>query len=113
MIEKCDFGSIKIKGRTYTTDVLITTDGRISDNWWRRHGHRLTLADIENLISDDPEVIVIGTGIYGRMIPEPGLEKALNNRGIELVIDTTSGAVGQFNHLSTTRKTAAGFHLTC
>lgn len=113
MIEKSAFGSIQIDGKTYTTDLLIYPDGRVSDNWWRRHGHRLTFADIEKLIAAKPDVIVVGTGVYGRMLPEPGLEETLRKQGIELVLCATGEATGHFNRLRSSCKTGAGFHLTC
>lgn len=113
MIETSAFGSIQIDGKTYTSDILITPDGRVLENWWRRHGHRLTLMDIEKLIAAEPDVIVVGTGVYGRMLPAPGLEKALQDRGIELILVATGEAISHFNRLQASRKTGAGFHLTC
>ena len=113
MIEKSAFGSIQIKGKRFTTDILIYPDGRIVANWWRRHGHQLAFEDLEHLVSTEPEVIVIGTGVYGRMQPEPGLETALKTRGITLLMDVTAEAVAHFNRLRSSRKTGAGFHLTC
>jgi hypothetical protein len=113
VIENTSFGSIQIDGKTYTTDVLIYPDGRVVDGWWRRHGHRLTLDDLDNLLAADPESIVIGTGVYGRMQPEDGLEKALRKQGIELIIDATGDAIHRFNRLYGTRRVGGGFHLTC
>jgi hypothetical protein len=113
MIEKSSFGSIRIHGKLFTTDILIYPDGRIAENWWRRHGHQLAFEDLERLVSTAPEVIVIGTGVYGRMQPEPGLEKALNARGITLLMAATAEAAAHFNRLRSSRKTGAGFHLTC
>ena len=113
MIEKNEFGAIQIDGRRYTTDIIIYPDGRVSDNWWRKHGHRLTLADLEGLIAAKPEMIVIGSGVYGRMLPETGLEKALRKRGIELVMDITGNAITHFNNLQSSHRIGGGFHLTC
>jgi hypothetical protein len=113
MIEKSDFGSIQVDGKRYTTDIIIYPDGRVADNWWRKHGHRLSLADIEDLIAAEPELIVIGSGVYGRMLPETGLEEALRARGIALVIDVTANAITRFNDLQATRRIGGGFHLTC
>jgi hypothetical protein len=113
MIEQSEFGTIQIDGKIYTTDIILYPDGRVSDHWWRRHGHRLAFEDIETLITSEPEIIVIGTGVYGRMLPEPGLEKTLTDRGIELVLAPTGEAVSHFNRLQSSRKIGAGFHLTC
>lgn len=113
MIEASSFGSIQVCGKTYTTDILVYPDGRIADNWWRQHGHRLSLADLESLLAAQPEVIVIGTGVYGRLVPEPGLASALNARGIDLIMDPTAAAAHRYNALQASHRTAAGFHLTC
>ena len=113
MIEKSAFGTIQIHGKQYTTDILIYPDGRIVETWWRGNGHQLAFEDLGNLVSTEPEVIVIGTGVYGRMQPEPGLETALKTRGITLLMDVTADAVAHFNRLRSPRKTGAGFHLTC
>ena len=113
MIEKHTFGSIQIDGKTYTTDTVIYPDGRVADNWWRRHGHQLMLEDIASLLKAEPDVIVIGTGIYGRMLPAPGLEQALSEQDIELVMAPTGEAISRFNDLHASRRTGGGFHLTC
>lgn len=113
MIEKSDFGSIQVDGKRYTTDIIIYPDGRVVDNWWRKHGHRLSLADIEDLIAAEPELIVIGSGVYGRMLPETGLEEALHVRGIALMMDATGNAITRFNDLQATHRVGGGFHLTC
>ena len=81
--------------------------------WWRRHGHQLMLEDMVSLLEAEPEVIVIGTGVYGRMLPAPGLEQALSERGIELVMVPTGEAISRFNDLHASRRTGGGFHLTC
>ena len=113
MIDNYEFGSIQIDGKRYTTDILIYPDGQVSDHWWRRHGHRLGLEDLDALLAVKPEIIVIGTGIYGRMLPEPDLEQTMINQGIELVLAPTGEAVTHFNHLPSSRRIGAGFHLTC
>ena len=113
MIDSIEFGKITIKGHAYTTDVRILTDGRVLDGWWRKHGHRLTLHDLEDLLADQPEVIVVGTGVYGRMLPESGLEDTIRGMGIELFIAPNDEAVRHFNLQLASRQAAGCFHLTC
>ncbi len=67
MIEKCNFGKIVVEGRTYDSDLWIFPDRRVQDSWWRKDGHRLRREDISALIATRPEILVVGTGIYGRM----------------------------------------------
>jgi hypothetical protein len=113
MIEDHDFGSITIQGQTYTTDVQVFPDGRVADGWWRKHGHRLTLRDLDALLASKPEVIVVGTGVHGRMLPEAGLEASLRSMGFELFIAPNAEAVRHFNRLAGEHPTAGCFHLTC
>ena len=113
-IEKVTFGAMIIDGQTYTSDLKIFPDGHIEDQWWRAEGHRLTMADIASLVAQRPALIIVGTGIYGRMNPERELKAALADRGIELVTAWTKAAGDRFNAaLETHSHLAACFHLTC
>ena len=113
MIESIAFGRITVNGRTYHQDVLVYPDGSVTDGWWRRQGHRLVLGDLVNLLDSQPDIIVAGTGIYGRMRPDPSLFEALADRNIELVTLPSEEAVVHFNRIFANQKTAGGFHLTC
>ena len=113
MIDAFEFGTITILGQTYTTDVLIFADGRVADGWWRKHGHRLSMRDLDTLLNNKPEAIVVGAGIHGRMLPETGLQESLRDLGIELIIAPNDQAVAHFNRLVKAHRTAGGFHLTC
>ena len=114
MIEHTTFGSMTIKGRTYTTDLMIFPDGRIVDQWWRAKGHRLTLADIAVLVDQGPALIIAGMGIYGRMKVEKGLQEALADKGINLTTAWTKAAADQYNAaIKKQSNLSACFHLTC
>lgn len=114
MIEKTTFGSMTIKGRIYTSDLLIFPDGSVADHWWRAKGHRLTLADITVLVDQGPALIIAGMGIYGRMKAEKGLQEALADKGIELITAWTKAAADHFNMVARKQSNAAAcFHLTC
>lgn len=113
-IEHCAFGALRIKGKTYSSDLFIFPDGRIQDGWWRKKGHRLFFEDLAPLLAFRPRLIVVGTGYYGRMVPDPNLEKQLGEAGVELVKDPTCSAAERFNRLSEDGPgVAACFHLTC
>ncbi len=112
-IESSAFGVIVINGKKYTSDVLIFPDGRIRDKWWRKSGHRLCIDDIEGLVASEPEVIVIGRGVNGLMRPEPGLEKVLMEKGIQIKAEKNPEAIEIYNATSSQKRTAACFHLTC
>jgi hypothetical protein len=111
-IEHCSFGRITIQGKAYTFDVVIFPE-RVDLSWLRREGHFLHMDDLKSVVHARPEVIVIGTGYYGRMqIPNDVLVN-LGTRGIEVHVAKTPEAVDLFNEISSRKKTVACLHLTC
>ena len=112
-IERVAFGQLVIDGTTYQSDLLVFPDGRVVDGWRRLIGHVLDDADIDALAAQSPAVIVVGTGIYGRLRPAPGLAARLAAAGIELSAAPNAEAAAIFNRQAGMRRLAAAFHLTC
>lgn len=112
-IASYSFGRMEIDGAVYGKDIIILPDGAVLSPWWRREGHRLEIADIDRLVSADPDIIVAGTGASGLMKPAPDLAEFLAQRSIEFIAQPTAEAVQTYNRLFADRKTGACFHLTC
>ena len=112
-IDHYRFGRIGIGGRDYDTDVIIFPD-RVQDRWWRREGHRLSGEDLDTVLAEPPQLLVIGTGYYGRMhVPEETLA-LLRAAGTEIRVLKTGEAVSEFNRLQKDcARTVAALHLTC
>lgn len=114
MIESTAFGVMTIDGRTYTSDLIIFPDGRVTDGWWRRSGHVLTVDDVLAVVDASPDLIVAGTGTSGRMRPESGLVTFLAEREIAFIAKPNVRAVAIYNEkIASGIKTGACFHLTC
>ena len=115
MIESYDFGLIVIKGRRYTSDVIVFPE-RVIEGWWRKEGHRICVEDLKEILNHEPrsEVLVVGTGYYGIVKISPEVETILKSQGIELVAQPTKEACQTFNKLlKSNRRVAGAFHLTC
>jgi hypothetical protein len=112
MIESYAFGRMDVDGRTYTSDLIIFPD-RVNDSWWRKSGHNLCLADIEDVLKEKPEVLVVGTGFYGIVSVEEEVKSHAQSQGIELIIEKTKKAAQSFNEFASKKKTIGAFHLTC
>jgi hypothetical protein len=110
-IDEYEFGRIVVDGREQTRDVILLP-GRVVPNWWRLDGHRLVLADLEDVLEELPERLVVGTGAYGRMQPDPETLEQLRGRGTEVEAMSTVEAVRRYGELDPER-TAAALHLTC
>lgn len=113
MIESYDFGRIVINGRTYTTDVIVLPD-RVFSSWWRRAGHKLAPADLDEVVAARPDVLVVGTGYSGLMHVLPETETYLAEQNIQLVVERTADACQTYNRLLRAgQNVAAALHLTC
>jgi hypothetical protein len=110
-IEDYSFGRVTVDGEEHTHDVIVLPR-RVVRDWWRRDGHSLVLDDLDEVLPDLPQRLIIGTGAYGRMIPDPNALEQLRERGVEIEVLPTDDAVRRYGTLNPAA-TAAALHLTC
>ena len=110
-IEDYRFGQVVVDGKEQRRDVIVLPD-RVVSGWWRADGHRLVLADLDDVIEELPERLVVGTGAYGQLRPDPEALDELGRRGVEVEALPTDEAVRRYGELDP-RRTAAALHLTC
>jgi hypothetical protein len=111
-IDSYRFGHMVVDGEEYTND-LILLPGRVISNWWRAQGHRLSVADLDEVFDTQPEVLVVGTGASGVMDVPQETRQAIRDAGIELEVARTGEAWKRYNDLQDERAAAGAFHLTC
>jgi len=111
-IDSYQFGQITIGGREYTEDIIIFPD-RVKDGWRRKSSHRLCLEDIAEVIAQNPQTLVVGTGASGLMEVLDEVRRAADDGGIDLIAETTDQACRTYNRLRRSRRVAAVLHLTC
>jgi len=112
IIDSYQFGEIVINGKKYTSDVIIFPD-RVRDNWWRKTGHQLRLGDIAEVLTESPEVLVVGTGASGLIKVLSEVQPAVKAHGIELIVEATDKACHTYNQLCHSQRVIAALHLTC
>src|ERR687888_1660447 len=110
-IDSYSFGHIVVDGEEATNDVIVPP-GRVVHNGWRREGHSLVLDDLREVLDELPPHLVLGTGAYGRMHPDPDALAQLRERGIEVEALPTEEAVRRYGELDAAHA-AAALHLTC
>lgn len=111
VISDYEFGHIVIDGRDHSRDVIVLPDCVVS-SWWRKEGHSLVLEDLDEVIDELPETLVIGSGAYGQMKPDPKTIEVLQSRGVTVEVLTTKDAVDRYRELNPSCA-AAALHLTC
>jgi len=112
-IDSYTFGSMVVDGKAYTADLILLPEG-VRGDWWRRKGHSLSVADLQDVFAAKPEVLVVGTGAYGVMKVPGATRQALEEAGVEVVVEATGAAVERYNALlAEGRRVVGAFHLTC
>ena len=112
IIDSYQFGLIVVSGKKYTSDVIILPD-RVRDNWVRKTGHQLCLKDVAEVMTENPEVLVVGTGAYDLVKVLPEVERGAETQGIKLIVEATDKACHTYNHICHSRSVVAALHLTC
>ena len=112
IIDSYRFGQVVVNGKKYTSDVIIFPDG-VRDNWRRKTAHQLCLKDIAEVMTKNPEVLVVGTGASGLMKVLPEVEQAVETQGIKLIVEATDKARHTYNQVSHSQRVVAALHITC
>lgn len=113
------FGSITIDGREYEHDVVVGPDGiREREKWISKErqgtSHRFTRQELTEYLEDagDVEVVVVGTGQYGRLSLLDEARELLREKDIELVEAKTPRAIKEYERRDK-GITLGIFHVTC
>ena len=113
MIDSFSSGKMMIDGKLYRSDLKILSNHKVIESWWRKEVHLVDWEDVEDLIDEDLELIIFGTGIPGKMKPTKNLLEKLKSADIEYYIAPTQQAVVYYNQHNVGKYTAVCFHLTC
>lgn len=105
------FGRVVVDGEEHTRDVIVLP-GRVVPSWWRRDGHSRVLEDLRDVLDELPGTLLVGTGAYERMRPDPETVEELRGRGIDVQALPTPEAIRRYGDLDPAHA-AAALHLTC
>lgn len=112
MIESYSFGKVVVDGTEYNKDLIILPE-RIITNWRRLKGHELHIYDISEIVAVQPDVLIVGTGDFGRMKVLEDTREHIKSEGIELIVYKTKKACETYNRVKDNKRTALALHLTC
>jgi len=113
VIEEYEFGRIVIQRKVYTSDVIVHKNG-VEEGWWRKEGHKVCMDDIKRILNLNPEVVVFGTGAYGRVKVDDDVIEYLKKKGIDVYVLETEEAVKLFESmLKQGKNVVLAAHLTC
>jgi hypothetical protein len=117
-IDSVEWKKIVVDGEEYQ-QVLIVGDQVLERDSEKLHRlfdttHKMGDWEIETLLSNKPEIIVIGNGFDGVLSVNEKFREQSSKLGIELRILKTPAAAEEFNRLSEAgKKVNALIHTTC
>jgi putative phosphoribosyl transferase len=112
-IDAYSFGRIRVCGDDFDDDLIVFPD-KVEPYWKRHEAHSLSVTDLETVLDYSPDLLVVGTGVSGRLQLEPGMRETLRQKGIDCIEEHTDRAWQIFNdEIEHDRKVVGAFHLTC
>ncbi|TFF92944.1 hypothetical protein EU546_06890 [Candidatus Thorarchaeota archaeon] len=111
-IEDYEFGRIVIDGKVYTDDVILIGD-TVHPDWWRKRGHELQPVDLKEVFNASVDLLIVGTGYYGRMSVPDSTREAIEEEGLNLIVEKTGDATQIYNEQQSKDGVAAALHLSC
>ena len=102
-IDAYTFGRIQIDGVEFTKDVVLLRS-EVRSPWWRAAGgHRYAPEDLGEVLTAAPEVVVLGTGFFGRVKVSRETFEAFADTGSEVVVEIGLSPI----------RTDTGVHVLC
>ncbi|RLE94020.1 MAG: hypothetical protein DRN04_04855 [Thermoprotei archaeon] len=120
MIEGTGFGYIIVNGVRYDHDIVVHVDGSVTKRKkelskpYKKGVHTpLAPPEIEEILDENPEIAIIGSGQYGALPILDETIKLLEEKNVKYIIEKTPKAIEEYNKLSKEKRVAGIFHVTC
>lgn len=115
-IIQLDWGLIEVEGFGTFKDVKIFPGGARRWKWTEtgtEHSPGVQFTDVEELLDHGADVVVLTTGVYGRLKVQDATLKELSERGISVHVLKTKEAKQLYNQLCEDQAVGGLFHTTC
>ena len=116
-IDRTEFGSITIDGKTYNHDVKVGLDGTVTKRKKKlskqQYGtsHIISEAEARSVFEKGCGLLIIGTGQEGNVRLSPEAEAYLGKKGCKVMLRSTQEAIDSFNEAKEHK--IALMHVTC
>jgi hypothetical protein len=110
MIDSISMGKLLFDGQVSRSDTIVYKD-RINTKWWIKAGNRIELADLDEALAAEPEVLVFGLGFMIPVTLGDQVVPELKHRGIEVFVGPSEEAAEVFNKKAARQRTVGLFHL--
>ncbi|RME85918.1 MAG: hypothetical protein D6775_01540 [Caldilineae bacterium] len=110
------WGEIQVEGFPPFRDAKLWPGGARAWNWdetGTRHSPGIQPADVEELLEHGARVVVLSTGVYGRLRVRPETLRMLEEKGVRTHVLRTPEAERLYNELCASEAVGALIHTTC
>ncbi len=115
-ITSISWGEIIVEDYPPFKDVKLFPGGARAWDWTETgtsHSLGIQPADVQELLDHGAEVVILSTGMLGRLEVGPETKALLKEKGIDVHIYRTKKAVRLYNKLSEEKAVGALIHSTC
>lgn len=98
LIQSVSATAIRVSGETFAHSIALTPE-ELVPGWQTKPVADLSIADFDELLSGEPELVVVGTGSRN-IFPPRDLVFAFARRGVGLEVMDTAAAARTFNVLA-------------
>jgi len=110
-IDEISFAKLVSGGKVCRTTCLVYRD-RMDSRWWRKTGTVYSPEDFKDVISANPETVILGIGLLNKLTVASETLALFEEKGIKCEILDSQPAVDRFNQLYDSGKSVVGaFHL--
>lgn len=116
-IDRSEFGSITIDGKTFEHDVIIHLSGKVEKRRKKlskeQYGtsHIISKAEAKAVFEDGCDLLIIGSGQEGNVRLSEEASDYFKKKGCRVLVQPTPVAIGSFNQ---SREQKIGLmHVTC
>jgi hypothetical protein len=112
-IDSTEFGSITVNSKKHNSDVIVSYRGSVQKAETQLK-HLISKKELGLMLAEEPEIIVIGTGVEGDMQISSDVRRMAEQKGIQILDFQSPEAIKKFNQLCESgRKVVAFVHITC
>ena len=110
------WGRTEVEGFGSFKDVKLHPGGAREWDWdetGTRHSPGIQFADVEEILEHGATVVVLTTGVLGRLKVQPETLSTLHEKGVTVHVKRTPDPVRLYNELRETVPVGALIHSTC
>jgi len=118
IINSTEFGSITIDNIKYSQVLIL--ENRVIERDYNKlkelfgTSHKIGDWEVNELLRDNPEIILIGTGQNGMLAVDTKVIETISKKGIELIIEKTPEVIITYNKkIQEGKRVNALIHTTC